>query len=190
MDDNFLIRQILGGHRNAFRLLVIRYQRPLFRYLGGFGLGRAVTEELAQEVFLRAFRALDSFDASKAAFSTWLFTIAKRLALNERSRSRERATHVEPEESQMAASQEAAGERLEDRPDDRLERSERRSRVRQALQTLPEALRSTLLLAYLKELSMDQIAQIENCALGTVKSRIFRGKALLRAALVDWEDLP
>jgi len=54
MDDGFLIRQTLSGKPNAFRLLVVRYQRPLFRFLGGFGLDQAVAEELAQETFLRA----------------------------------------------------------------------------------------------------------------------------------------
>ena len=182
MDDGFIIRQVLGGNRNAFRLLVIRYQRPLFRFLGGFGLGQASVEELSQEVFLRVFRSLADFDAGKAAFSTWLFTIAKRLALNERSRSHRRAEHVPIDEGELPAPQETAS------AEHRLEISEREGRVERALRTLPETLRTPLLLAYLKELSLEQIAQIEDCAIGTVKSRIFRGKALLRAALANSED--
>lgn len=184
MDDRFLIRQVLGGNRNAFRMLVIRYQRPLFRFLAGFGLGQAVTEELAQEVFLRAFRALSSFDPERASFSTWLFTIAKRLALNEAARARQRVQHVDLD--QVEARADAIPPAQED-PEAGLESCERASRVQRALQGLPETLRSTLLLAYLKELSLEQIAQIERCALGTVKSRIFRGKALLRAALLSSE---
>jgi RNA polymerase sigma-70 factor, ECF subfamily len=81
MDDGFLIRQTITGNRNAFRLLVVRYQRPLFRFLGGFGLGQAVAEELAQEAFLRAYRNLANYDAAKAKFSSWLFMIAKHLAM-------------------------------------------------------------------------------------------------------------
>jgi len=181
MDDGFLIRQVLGGNRNAFRLLVIRYQRPLFRFLGGFGLGQAVTEELAQEVFLRAFRSLAGYDAGKASFSTWLFTIAKRLALNEGDRARNRAEHVPVDETAMPVAN-ASSMR------DPVEASEQAGRVQRALATLPEPMRGTLLLAYVKELSLEQIAQIERCAVGTVKSRIFRAKALLRAALVTSED--
>jgi len=180
MDDGFLIRQVLGGNRNAFRMLVVRYQRPLFRFLAGFGLGQAVTEELAQEVFLRAFRSLASFDSAKASFATWLFTIAKRLALNEVARAGHRAPHVEVDERVSATDEPSAQEGLE--------RAERAGRVQRALQALPETLRSTLLLAYLKELSLEQIAEIESCAVGTVKSRIFRGKALLRVALVNPEE--
>ncbi len=95
MDDGFLIRQVLGGNRDAFRLLIVRYQRPLFRFLGGFGLDQAAAEELAQETFLRAFRDLSGYDASKASFSSWLFTIAKHLAMNETVSSRRRAPHVD-----------------------------------------------------------------------------------------------
>jgi RNA polymerase sigma-70 factor, ECF subfamily len=181
MDDGFLIRQVLGGNRNAFRMLVVRYQRPLFRFVGGFGLVQAVTEELAQEGFLRAFRNLASFDPAKASFATWLFTIAKRLALNEVARAGHRAPHLEIDERHLPSADAPSAQ-------DDLEQSERAGRVQRALQTLPETLRSTLLLAYLKELSLEQIAQIESCAVGTVKSRIFRGKALLRAALVNPEE--
>src|SRR5512147_605104 len=101
MDDGFLIRQVLGGNRNAFRMLVVRYQRPLFRLLAGFGLAQAVSEELAQEVFLRAFRNLSTFDPAKASFATWLFTIAKRLALNEVARAGHRAPHLEIDERHL-----------------------------------------------------------------------------------------
>ena len=181
MDDDFLIRQVLSGNRNAFRMLVIRYQRPLFRFVGGFGLGQAVTEDLAQEAFLRAFRSLSGFDASKATFSTWLFTIAKRLAINERARSRNQAHHVEADETTMVPVDVPSAH-------DDIEKAERAGLVRRALESLPDSLRSALLLAYSKELSIEQIAQVESCAVGTVKSRIFRGKALLRAALMNSED--
>jgi RNA polymerase sigma-70 factor (ECF subfamily) len=184
MDDGFLIRQIVSGNRNAFRMLVVRYQRPLFRFVGGFGLGQAVAEEVAQEAFLRAYKNLASYDPAKATFSSWLFCIAKHLALNETARSRHRAPHVDLSASEvdtMAAKGLPAAHEV-------LETEERRMRIQQALQNLPEILRSTLVLAYIKELSMDDIAEIESCAVGTVKSRIFRGKQLLRAALARTED--
>ncbi|HEX7500920.1 MAG TPA: sigma-70 family RNA polymerase sigma factor [Polyangia bacterium] len=184
MDDGFLIRQTLSGKRNAFRMLVVRYQRPLFRFLGGFGLGQAIAEELAQETFLRAYRNLSGYDAGKAKFSSWLFTIAKNLALNERARSHQRQPHAD------VAADEAESLARDSVPSahEALETGELRLRVQRALQRLPEILRSTLVLAYLKELSMDEIASIESCSVGAVKSRIFRGKQLLRAELVESED--
>jgi RNA polymerase sigma-70 factor (ECF subfamily) len=177
MDDGFLIRQTLSGNRNAFRLLVVRYQRPLFRFLGGFGLGQAVAEELAQETFLRAYGNLAAYDAAKAKFSSWLFTIAKHLAMNETARSGQRAPHVDVSAVELPSRESVPGAH------EAIERAERRTRVQRALQRLPEGLRSALVLAYLKELSMDDIATIECCSVGAVKSRIFRGKQLLREEL-------
>ena len=182
MDDGFLVRQTLSGNRNAFRLLVVRYQRPLFRFLGGFGLGLAVAEELAQETFLRAYRHLVGYDAGKARFSSWLFTIAKHLALNEKARSSQRAPHAD------VAAEESPGRDSVPGAHESLETAERRSRVQRALQRLPKILRSALVLAYLKELSLDDIATIECCSVGAVKSRIFRGKQLLRAELAEKEN--
>src|SRR5213596_2708131 len=93
MDDEFLIQQTLAGNHQAFRLVVLRYQRPLFRFLGLLGFRGARAEDVAQETFLRAFKALCSFDPARAAFSTWLFTIARRLAIGEwRRTQREEAT--------------------------------------------------------------------------------------------------
>jgi RNA polymerase sigma-70 factor (ECF subfamily) len=184
MDDAFLIRQVLGGNRGAFHLLVVRYQRPIFRFLGGMGLEAAAVEELAQESFLRAFRNLGSYDAGKATFSAWLFTIARNLALNEIARSRRRAPHVAWQEQALGAD---VGE---PRPSaqEALEIAERRRRVRLAIGRLPDLLRGVLVLAYMKELSIEDIAAVECCSVGTVKSRLFRGKKLLREALAQSED--
>lgn len=177
MDDGFLIRQTLGGNRNAFRFLVVRYQRPLFRFLGGFGLGQAVAEELAQEAFLRAYRSLAGYDATKAKFSSWLFTIAKHLAINESARGSQRAPRADVSAAELPSRDSVPGAH------EALESAEGRTRVQRALQRLPEILRSALVLAYLQELSMDDIATIEGCSVGAVKSRIFRGKQLLREEL-------
>jgi DNA-directed RNA polymerase specialized sigma24 family protein len=87
MEDEALVGQILRGNQEAFRLLVLRYQRPLFRFLGLLGFDGASCEDLAQQTFLSAFRALADFDPGRARFSTWLFTIAKRHASHERERA-------------------------------------------------------------------------------------------------------
>ncbi len=180
MDDPFLIRQVLGGNRNAFRLLILRHQHPVFRFLAGFGLEPAVAEEVAQETFLRAYRSLSTYDGTKSAFSTWLMTIAKRLAINENARSGRRAVHVEISADTVTMDAPSAGQQLES--------AERSHRLHRALQGLPLALRSALVLAYMKEHSMEEIASIESCSVGAVKSRIHRGKQLLRARLADTEE--
>ena len=181
MDDGFLIRQTLAGNANAFRMLVVRYQRPLFRFLGGFGLGQAVAEELAQETFLRAYRNLAGYDASKAKVSSWLFTIAKHLAMNEKARAEHRTPHLDVSTFEAGLS----GEDSAAPATQAMETAERGTQVQQALRRLPEILRSAVVLAYLKDLSMDEIATVEGCSVGAVKSRIYRGKQLLRAELSE-----
>jgi len=178
MDDEFLVRQILGGNRDAFRLLVLRYQRPLFRFLGLLGWAPDAAEDLAQQTFLRVHRSLADFDSSQAKFGTWLFTIAKRLAMNERGRA-----HRQREQPM--------GDVMDDgifppAPDPAVS-AERRRRLAAALASLPEVLRSTFFLSQINELTLDEVAAVEGCALGTVKSRIHRAREQLRAALAEEE---
>ncbi len=146
------------------------------------GYEAAAAEELAQEAFLRAFRSLADYDPGKAKFSSWLFTIAKHLAQNEAARRRRWAPHMAVDTS--AAEPPAPSPS----PHAVLEQAEQGRRLRQAIARLPDFLRGTLVLAYLKELSLQDIAVIESCAVGTVKSRIARGKQLLRATLAESEE--
>jgi RNA polymerase sigma-70 factor (ECF subfamily) len=180
MDDEFLVRQILGGNRDAFRLLVLRYERPLFRFLGLLGFAQDAAEDVAQQTFLRVFRALPSFDARQSKFGTWLFTIAKRLAANERQRAHHRY-------EQPVADASDDGDVPVTTPADPAVSAERTRRLRDAIAALPEALRSTFFLSQINELTLDEVAAVEGCALGTVKSRIHRARQQLRAALAEEE---
>jgi RNA polymerase sigma-70 factor (ECF subfamily) len=180
MDDEFLVRQILGGNRDAFRLLVLRYERPLFRFLGLLGFAQDNAEDLAQQTFLRVFRSLASFDARQSRFGTWLFTIAKRLAANERQRAHRRHEQPVAEGSEDDAPVTT--------PVDPAVSAERSRRLRDAIAALPEALRSTFFLSQINELTLDEVAAVEGCPLGTVKSRIHRAREQLRLALAEEES--
>ena len=79
VDIPHVIKRVRDGDRSAFAELVAHYQRPLFGYLGRMGQSQAAAEDLAQETFLRAWTSLGSYDPARAAFSTWLFTIARNL---------------------------------------------------------------------------------------------------------------
>ncbi len=178
MEDEFLIQQILAGNLQVFRLVVVRYQRPLFRFLGLLGFRGARAEDVAQETFLRAFKALGSFDPKRAAFSTWLFTIARRLAIGEWQRARK-------EHGAPAAFEEALS--LAPDPAQSALLAERARRVENALQALPAQLRSTFFFSQIKELTLEEVAELEGCAVGTVKSRISRAREQLRLALAEDE---
>ena len=182
MEDSILIEQSAKGNTNAFRLLVIRYQRLVFSLLGKFLFPAQVQEDLAQETFLRAFKNIAGFDAEKgASFSTWLATIARNLAINEASRKSRRR-------EQQSGSKEAEQGVTEVTPQDILERRNLKSRIHDALGRLPENFRAAVVLSYLEELPLEEIARIEGCPVGTVKSRVFRGKQILRQML-DTENV-
>jgi len=177
MDDKFLVEQSAQGDPKAFKLLVLRYQRMVFFYLKNFPFPEQVREDLAQETFLRAYRNIDRFDPERgAAFSTWLMTIARNLALNERAKAglrKERSGGLRDREH----------EKIEKGPQEILELRRLKSRVREAISRLPERFHTAVVLSYFDELSLEEIAQIESCPVGTVKSRVFRGKQILRELL-------
>ena len=179
MDDELLIARVLEGNTEVFRLLVLRYQRPLFRFLGLLGFGQATAEDLAQETFLRVYRSLEHFDASQSRFSTWLFTIAKRLAANEQQRVAHRLESLTEPTSEPAAPTmnpaEQAGE------------AETMQRIRSAIWALAEPMRSTFVFAQIEELCLEEVAELQQCAVGTVKSRIYRAREILRSAIDDEE---
>jgi RNA polymerase sigma-70 factor (ECF subfamily) len=179
MDDYFLIQQVIRGNREAFRFLVLRYQRPLFKFLGAYRLEASVREEIAQDTFLRAFDHLGEYDPAKGAiFLSWLFVIGKNLALNElakASRKREVSEAVEPAYAR-SADLGASAEVL-------LEQATEKRRVSEAMAELPTDFRTALTLSYFEGLSLEEVATIEGCATATVKTRVFRAKKLLRLAL-------
>jgi RNA polymerase sigma-70 factor (ECF subfamily) len=177
VDDNFLVQQTLNGNKNAFRFLVLRYQKPIFKILGALIYDKQMVEEIAQETFLRAFKSLLSFDSNLgASFSTWLFTIARNLAFNELDKRKVRKANDE----KVLSNEELST----DGPDKDLESAQTNTVVRQAVGQLPKEFRMAVVLSCLEGHSISEIAQIEGCSEGTVKSRIFRGKQMLRGFLI------
>ncbi len=176
MDIKLLLKKIQAGEAQAFAEVVKHYQRPLFGFLGRMALSQAHAEEVAQETFLRAWRNIGDYKPELAEFSTWLFAIARNLALNELSRAayqRESAEHENLPE--------ATCEKLQ--PLDALARSEQKMRLQSALRQLPPLDRSALALAYMEELDMAAIATMEGCSVGAIKTRLHRAKEKLRHLL-------
>jgi RNA polymerase sigma-70 factor, ECF subfamily len=176
VDINVLLRRIDRGDRSAFAELVEHFQRPLFGYLGRMGLRQGQAEEVAQETFLRAWQRWGDYDQARAAFSTWLFTIARNLAINELTRAS--AIHEQTfgeDMPEMACEQGQPAQEVMTR--------QLRHQVQQALRMLPCDDRSALALAYFEELDMASIARIEGCTVGAIKVRLHRAKQRLRQLL-------
>ena len=152
-----------------------------FAFSGLLGFDASSCEDLAQQTFLSAFRALAEFDPSRARFSTWLFTIAKRHASHERERAHHRR-ETPATEATDALSRSAAPD-----PAEAAALAERVRLLDAALGSLPQELRSTFLLSQIKELSLEEVAAVEKCPIGTVKSRIYRARERLRLALATRE---
>lgn len=162
-----------AGDRGAFAALVRHYQRPVFGFLGRMGLHQFEAEEVAQEAFLRAWLHLGRYQAARGAFSTWLYTIAKRLALHELDRAERRLR-----EPGGASPPDTACERPG--PAQTLHQQQLRVALQAALRQLPAADRSTLALAYVHDLSLADVAQIEGCSEAAVKARLHRARQRLR----------
>jgi RNA polymerase sigma-70 factor (ECF subfamily) len=153
-----------------------RYERPLFGFLGRMGLTQAHAEEVAQESFLQAWRKLGDYDPQRAEFSTWLFTLARNLALNELARTSSRREVMMGEDIPDIACHRPQPLAL-------LIAVEQKQLLQAALRQLPLADRSALALAYLDDLDMAAVAEIEGCSTGAIKTRLHRAKRKLRELL-------
>ena len=169
--DARAIRRIREGDRAAYRELVQRYQAPLLRFLASLVLDRHTAEDLAQEAFLLAYRQLARFDPQRGQFATWLFTLARNLALN----VQRRRVKVSPLSDEAIAVPAVA-----DRADQQRAWMQQLDR---ALHQLPAEQRSAFHLAEVEQLPYAMIAEIEGIAEGTVKSRVSRAKERLRKTL-------
>jgi len=179
--DELTLARARRGERAACVALVRRYEAPVFallqRLLGRSGRAGLV-EDLAQETFLRVFRALVRFASSgPAKLSTWILTIATRVGLDELRR------HAPPTEALDAAG--AAGVAAPERADDRAHRRAIGEEVARAAEALSPDLRATFLLRDVHELEYAEIAEATGADMGTVKSRLSRARAALRAALAE-----
>ena len=176
LDEQDIIRQVLGGRTELYRALVERYQGPVFRLVRNLVPDAHECEDIAQDVFLIVLAKLSSYDAARSKFSTWLFTIARNKCLNHLKRRR-------PQVSTLAGSGAVPGTTQARTPVDEAVSREFRDRLDGALAQLPVEQRTAFVLAEFEGLSYAEVAQIERTKLGTVKSRIARAKRYLRSVL-------
>ena len=173
-EDHILIQRFLAGEEAAFACLVERYYQRIDRLAQQVVRHPMAAEDITQEVFLRAYRALPRFRGD-ASFYSWLYRIAINLCLNY---LRRQANHVSTaDEPEVSALPVAAD------PSVLLENQERERLVRRAIDALPAHYRVAIILRDLEGFSYQEIADILSIPLGTVKSRINFGKRLLRESL-------
>ena len=174
--DQQLVERAQRGDKRAFELLVEKYQRKLARLVSRLVRDPGEVEDVTQEAFIKAYRALPSFRGD-SAFYTWLYRIGINTAKNYLAALGRRAptsTDVEAEEAEGFE----GGELLRDinSPESLLLTKEIGNTVNAAIESLPEELRSAIQLRELEGMSYEEIATLMDCPIGTVRSRIFRAR--------------
>jgi RNA polymerase sigma-70 factor (ECF subfamily) len=169
--DEDVIARVVAGDVDAFRVLVERHQAAVLRLVRGLSPRSAAAEDIAQDAFVSAFAALSAFDPDRGRFGSWVLAIAKNHCLNARKK-RSALSLPDPPEG-IARSN----------PAEDLVRADARRRLDAALDELPDDLRSAFVLAEVVGLTGEAIAELEKVSPGTIRSRLSRAKARLRAAL-------
>ncbi|MEE9235525.1 MAG: sigma-70 family RNA polymerase sigma factor [Candidatus Acidoferrales bacterium] len=183
-DQEWMVR-VQAGEEEAFNVLVGRYRQPVIHFVYRLVHEPALAEELAQEVFLRVYRARGSY-RPQAKFTTWLFRIATNVALNALRDGRMRRARETSLESGRPGPEPLAPREMVDpggNAEQRMIELERRENIRQAVEGLPEKQRLAVLLHKYQELDYAEIADILGCSESALKSLLFRAYETLRGKL-------
>ncbi|MCU0971454.1 MAG: RNA polymerase sigma factor RpoE [Gammaproteobacteria bacterium] len=180
--DQELVARVQRGDKKAFDLLVLKYQQRVANLIGRYVRDAAEVADVTQEAFIRAYRALPSF-RGESAFYTWLYRIAINTAKNYLVAQDRRppGSDVDAEEAEQLD----LGVRMKDQttPESYVHEQEIVLAIHDALEALPEDLRTAITLRELEGLSYEEIAKAMDCPIGTVRSRIFRAREAIDARL-------
>lgn len=177
--DAYLVSRALEGDLPAFEDLVARYQSKIIGFSARMLNDHDEAEDVAQEVFIKAYRSLDSFRGD-ASFSTWIYRIATNLCIDRMRAKKRRPQQAYSLDEPMDKEEEKGGREIADysaEPTREVERDELRQRVREVMAEMPEKMRSILIMCDMQGMAYDDIARVLDCPIGTVKSRLFHARA-------------
>jgi len=181
--DQVLVERAQGGDKRAFDQLVSKYQRKLGRLLSRFVRDPAEVEDVSQEAFIKAYRALPSFRGD-SAFYTWLYRIGINTAKNYLvSQGRRAPTTTEFDTEEAETFDDATQLRDINTPESLLLTKQIGETINSAMDALPEELRTAIILREIDGMSYEEIAGIMDCPIGTVRSRIFRAREAVATKL-------
>ena len=181
--DAELVARVQAGDKQAFDLLVLKYQRKIMRLLSRMIRDQAEVEDVAQEAFIKAYRALPQFRGD-SAFYTWLYRIAINTARNWlASNSRRPSTPSSYENEDGETFDEMDNLTDNTTPESELASRQIAQTVNKAIEDLPEDLRTAIVLREIEGMSYEDIAQSMTCPIGTVRSRIFRAREAIATKL-------
>ena len=185
-EEAALIEELRAGSEEAFAWLIARYHQPIYSLLARMVQDRAEAADLTQEVFVKVFRGVGNFHG-ESALRTWIYRIALHEASNQRRWWMRHKQREVPIEQEMNLEDGGAPVRLKEllvdpaeSPFEMAVHSENRARVESALRQVPEPFRTTLILRDIEGFVYEEVAEMQGVSLGTVKSRLSRGRACLR----------
>ena len=181
--DQQLVERAQRGDKQAFEMLVMKYQRKLARVIARLVRNGAELDEVTQEAFIKAYRSLPSF-RGESAFYTWLYRIAINCAKNylvARKRQLPALSDLNNDDADAADASELVADFST--PETELENKQIIESVNQTLEGLPSEIATAITLREIQGLSYEEIADIMDCPIGTVRSRIFRGREAIAARL-------
>ena len=180
--DQKLVVRVQKGDKSAFDLLVRKYQHRIAKLVSRFVSDRSEVEDVTQEAFIKAYRAIGGFRGD-SAFYTWLYRIAINTAKNYlvSQGRRPQVSGMETEEAELTEA--GSGLRETNTPERHLLADEIARTVERAMENLPEDLRTAIVLREIDGLSYEEIATVMDCPIGTVRSRIFRAREAIDTEL-------
>ena len=189
-EETALIEELQAGSEEAFAWLIARYHQPIFSLLARMVQDRADAADLTQEVFIKIFRGVKNFHG-ESTLRTWIYRIALREASNQRRWWMRHRQQEVPLDAEMPEGAVGTHVLMKDRlvdpaesPYERAAQAETRERVEAALGQVPEPYRTTLILRDIEGFVYEEVAEMQGVNLGTVKSRLVRGRAILKSLLL------
>lgn len=180
--DRELVERVQRGDKKAFDLLVLKYQHKIISLISRYIHDQAEVLDVAQESFIKAYRALPGF-RGESAFYTWLYRIATNTAKNHLVVNNRRQSDIDIDDEESTLSESALGLQDHESPENLLVKDEVERTVFNAIEQLPEELRTAITLREMEGMSYEDIAQVMDCPVGTVRSRIFRAREAIEGKL-------
>jgi RNA polymerase sigma-70 factor (ECF subfamily) len=176
--DCQLVDNVLSGNKNAFDMLVLRHQHKVYGLVSRFVSDSAEAEDICQEAFIKAYRALPSFRGD-SAFYTWLYRIAINTAKNHVLARKRRpfSNDMQVEEAEISETNSALSDIAD--PESNLATQNLKKAIFDAIEELPDDLRTAFTLREFSGLSYEDITEVMGCPVGTVRSRIFRAREMI-----------
>lgn len=182
LTDGELIAKAIRGREDGFEELVRRYQRPITGYVYRMLNNYDASLDVTQEVFIKVYNSLEKY-SSDYKFSTWLYRIAHNAAIDWMRRNSVSQQSLEAENAD--GSYQLQIESPRPTPEQDRERSEWRTEIDSVVKCLPTVYRELILLRHSQDLSYDEIAEVTNLPLGTVKNRLFRAREMMREIFIE-----